>query len=92
YLAGWTTNNDISTVSGSGGTLTLSYTSTVTGFGSAVFTGALTLNDSIVIRSEAATGLAMRMQGAISGSGGITKTGAGALRLENDNTGYSGAT
>lgn len=92
YLAGWTTNNDISTVSGSGGTLTLSYTSTVTGFGSAVFTGALTLNDSIVIRSEAATGLAMRMQGAISGSGGITKTGAGALRLENDNIGYTGTT
>ncbi|MBB5035103.1 PEP-CTERM sorting domain-containing protein [Prosthecobacter vanneervenii] len=92
YLAGWITSNDISTVSGSGGTLTLSYTSSVTGFGSSVFSGALTLNDSIVIRSEAATGLAMRMQGAISGSGGITKTGAGVVRLENNNDGYSGTT
>ncbi|MGV3660925.1 MAG: beta strand repeat-containing protein [Prosthecobacter sp.] len=92
YLAGWTTSNNIVVAAGSGGTLTLEYSSTATGFGSAVFTGSITLNDNLTMRSEAGSGVAMRVQGAISGSSSITKTGAGVLRLENDNTGYSGTT
>ncbi len=44
------------------------------------------------MRSEAGTGFAMRITGAISGSSNITKTGAGVLRFENNNTGYSGTT
>lgn len=89
YLAGWTTANTITTVAGSGGTLTLSLTGN-TNFTS-LFSGNVILNDSLVIQSEAATGFSMRMTGVISGSGGITKTGAGVLRFDNANT-YSGTT
>lgn len=89
YLAGWTTANALTTVAGSGGTLTLAMSGT-TNFTS-LFSGSVTLNDSLVIQSEAASGFFMRMTGVISGSGGITKTGAGVLRLENTNT-YSGTT
>lgn len=89
YLAGWTTSNTITTVAGSGGVLTLAMTGT-TNFTS-LFSGNVVLNDSLVIQSEAATSFAMRMTGEISGSGNITKTGAGVLRLENTNT-YSGTT
>lgn len=89
YLAGWTTSNTLTTVAGSGGTLTLAMTGT-TNFTS-LFSGNVVLNDSLVIQSEAATNFAMRMTGEISGSGNITKTGAGVLRLENTNT-YSGTT
>lgn len=92
YLAGWTTANDITTAAGSGGTLTLAYTSTATTFGNAIFSGAITLNDDLVVRSEAGTGTAMRLTGTISGTGSITKIGAGVLRLDNDNNGYSGTT
>ncbi len=89
YLAGWTTSNTLTTVAGSGGTLTLSMTGT-TNFTS-LFSGNVILNESLVIQSEAASGFAMRMTGTISGAGNITKTGAGVLRLENTNT-YSGIT
>lgn len=91
YLAGWTTANDITTASGSGGTLTLEYSSSATGFGNAVFTGAITLNDDLVVRSAAGAGTSMRLTGLISGTGGLTKTGPGITTLTNGNT-YSGTT
>lgn len=90
YLGGYTVANNIIVASDSGGTLTLYYSST--GLFNGTFSGTLTLNDNLVIRSDAATGFAMRITGAISGSTNITKTGVGVLRMEDNNTAYSGTT
>ena len=90
YLGGYTLANNITVASGSGGTLTLYYSST--GAFTGTLSGDITLNDNLVIRSDAASGFSMRMTGAITGSNNITKTGVGVLRLENNNTGYTGTT
>jgi len=89
YLAGWTYAQGIVVAAGSGGTLTLGHSSTANL--SSRFTGNISLNDNVVVSSVAPDGFAMRLEGVISGAGGITKTGAGATRLENANT-YSGGT
>jgi fibronectin-binding autotransporter adhesin len=89
YLAGWTYAQEIVVAAGSGGTLTLGHSSNANL--SSRFTGNITLNDSLVVSSVAPDGFFMRLEGVISGAGGITKTGAGATRLENANT-YSGGT
>lgn len=87
---GYTAANNITVASGSGGTLTLYYSGT--GAFNSTFSGTITLNDNLTVRSDAITGQAMRLTGAVSGSSNITKTGTGTLRLENNNTGYSGTT
>ncbi|MBL9117088.1 MAG: autotransporter-associated beta strand repeat-containing protein [Verrucomicrobiaceae bacterium] len=90
YLGGWTLSNNIVATAGSGGTLTLGYTSTADYSG--IFSGSITLNDDLNLRSDAATGFAMRVTGSISGSHDLTKTGPGMLRIEADNTAYTGTT
>ena len=90
YLGGWTLANDIVVAGGSGGTLTLGYTSLASFSG--IFSGNITLNDALTLRSEAVDGFAMRMTGAISGANDITKTGTGMVRIENNNSGFSGRT
>ncbi len=89
YLAGWTYAQGIVVAAGTGGTLTLGHSSNANL--SSRFTGNITLNDNLVVSSVAPDGFAMRLEGVIDGAGGITKTGAGATRLENANT-YSGGT
>lgn len=90
YLGGWTFSNDLEVVAGSGGTLTLGYTSLAAFSG--IFSGDITLNDGLTLQSTAIDGVAMRISGAISGAHPLTKTGPGAVRLENNNVGYSGVT
>jgi autotransporter-associated beta strand protein len=89
-FGGWTTANDITVAAESGGTLTLAYSSTVAFSGT--FTGNITLNDKLTLHSDAIEGFAMRITGSISGAHDLTKTGAGMVRVEADNTGYSGTT
>ena len=89
-LGGWTTANDITVAAGSGGTLTLAYTSTASFSG--VFSGGITLNDDLTLRSDAAEGFAMRITGTFSGVHDLTKTGPGMVRVETDNPGFSGTT
>lgn len=89
YLAGWTYAQNIIVAAGSGGTLTLGHSSSANF--SSRFTGGIALNDSLVVDSVAPDGFAMRLEGVISGTGGLTKTGVGVTRLENANT-YSGGT
>jgi fibronectin-binding autotransporter adhesin len=90
HFGGWTTSNDITVAAGSGGTLTLAYTSAASFSG--IFEGGITLNDHLTLRSEAVEGFAMRIIGTISGAHDLTKTGAGVVRIEANNTGYSGTT
>jgi len=90
YLGGWTLANDITVAGGSGGTLTLGYTSTASFSG--IFSGDITLNDALTLRSDAIDGYAMRVTGPISGAHDITKTGTGMVRIENNNSGFSGKT
>lgn len=90
YLAGWTLANNIIVAGGSGGTLTLGYTSAASFSG--LFSGSITLNDALTLRSDAADGFALRISGAISGAHDITKTGAGMVRIESNNAGFSGRT
>lgn len=90
HFGGWTTSNDITVAAGSGGTLTLAYTSAASFSG--IFEGGITLNDHLTLRSEAVEGFAMRIIGTISGAHDLTKTGAGVVRIEANNAGYSGTT
>lgn len=90
HLGGYTFANDINVVAGSGGVLTLGYTSGAS-FNSR-FSGNITLNDDLALYSQSADTFALRLTGAISGSKNLTKTGAGTVRLEDNNTGYSGTT
>lgn len=90
YLGGYVFANDINVVAGSGGVLTLGYTSG--GAYTSRFSGNITLNDDLVLESESADTFALRLTGSISGSTNLTKTGVGTVRLENNNTGYSGIT
>ncbi|MEN3944256.1 autotransporter-associated beta strand repeat-containing protein [Prosthecobacter sp. SYSU 5D2] len=90
YLAGYSYAQDIQVAAGSGGTLTLGYTSTASF--SAHFTGDISLNDALTLRSESAEGFAMRLSGDISGPHNLTKTGVGTIRIEGDNSGYTGTT
>jgi fibronectin-binding autotransporter adhesin len=90
YLGGYTFANDINVVAGSGGVLTLGFTSGATF--SSRFSGKITLNDDLVILSQSVDTFAMRLSGAISGAKNLTKTGSGIVRVEDDNTGYSGTT
>jgi len=90
YLGGWTLSNDIVVAAGSGGTLTLGYTSTADFTG--LFSGNITLNDHLTLRSDSNEGFAVRLSGAITGSHNLTKTGIGTVRIEANNAGYSGTT
>jgi len=90
YLGGYAFANDITVVAGSGGVLTLGYTSGAS-FNSR-FSGSITLNDDLVLHSESADSFALRLTGAISGSKNLTKTGSGTVTLEDNNTSYSGTT
>lgn len=90
HFGGWTTSNDITVAAGSGGTITLAYTSGANLSG--IFEGGITLNDHLTLRSEAVDGFAMRITGSITGSSNLTKTGAGMVRIESNNTGYTGTT
>ncbi len=90
YLGGYIFANDINVVAGSGGVLTLGYTSA--GAFTSRFSGNITLYDNLVLESESAANFAVRLTGSISGSKNLTKTGVGTVRLENNNTGYSGTT
>lgn len=90
HLGGYSFANDINVVAGSGGVLTLGYTSGAS-FNSR-FSGNITLNDDLALYSQSADTFALRLTGAISGSKNLTKTGAGTVRLEDNNTGYSGTT
>jgi autotransporter-associated beta strand protein len=90
YLGGWTLSNNVIVASGSGGTLTLGYTSTASFSG--IFAGNITLNDHLTLRSDASDGFAMRITGSISGGFNLTKTGAGMVRIENNNPDYIGTT
>lgn len=90
YLAGWTLANHIIVAAGSGGTLTLGYTSGAAFSG--LFSGNITLNDALTLRSDAADGFALRLSGSISGAYDLTKTGTGTVRIESNNTGFSGRT
>lgn len=90
YLAGWTLANNIIVAAGSGGTLTLGYTSGAAFSG--LFSGNITLNDAVTLRSDAADGFALRLSGSISGAYDLTKTGTGTVRIESNNTGFSGRT
>lgn len=89
--AGYTHANNIEVVAGSGGTLTLGYTSTSSDF-STSFTGAITLNDNLVLFGNSGAGNGFRLRGEITGSFGIIKTGDGRVRIEGGNSGYSGTT
>ncbi len=90
YLGGYTFANDINVVAGSGGVLTLGYTSGASF--SSRFSGKITLNDDLVLYSQSVDTFALRISGAISGSKSLTKTGTGIVRVEDNNTGYSGTT
>lgn len=90
HLGGYTFANDINVVAGSGGVLTLGYTSG-SSFSSR-FSGKITLDDDLVIYSQSVDTFALRLTGAISGTKNLTKTGVGIARVENNNTGYSGTT
>lgn len=90
YLAGWTLTNNIIVAAGSGGTLTLGYTSSAAFSG--LFSGSITLNDALTLRSDAADGFALRLSGSISGAYDLTKTGSGTVRIEANNAGFSGRT
>jgi len=90
YLGGWTLSNNVIVAADSGGTLTLGYTSGADFSG--IFEGTITLNDHLTLRSDAVDGFAMRITGAISGAYNLTKTGTGMVRIEANNTGYSGTT
>jgi len=90
YLGGWTLSNNIVVASGSGGTLTLGYTSLASFSG--IFEGSITMNDNLTLRSDAVDGFSMRITGAISGTNNLTKIGPGMVRIEANNTGYSGTT
>ncbi|MEZ5384027.1 MAG: autotransporter-associated beta strand repeat-containing protein [Prosthecobacter sp.] len=89
--AGYTHANNIEVVAGSGGTLTLGYTSTSTDFTTS-FTGDITLNDDLVLFGNSGAGNGFRLRGEITGSSGITKTGNGRIRIEGGNSGYTGTT
>ncbi len=89
--AGYTHANNIEVVAGSGGTLTLGYTSTSTDFATS-FTGAIMLNDDLVLFGNSGAGNGFRVRGEITGSSGITKTGNGRVRIEGGNSGYTGTT
>ena len=74
----------------SGGTLTLGTTSGTTG--AININGTVTLNGNLTINRIAADSInSFNLAGAVGGTGGITKTGAGTLRLGRSNT-YSGIT
>ena len=90
YLGGWTLSNNIVVAAGSGGTLTLGYTSLASFSG--IFEGSITMNDNLTLRSDAVDGFSMRITGAISGTNNLTKIGPGMVRIEANNTGYSGTT
>jgi autotransporter-associated beta strand protein len=90
YLGGYAFSNDINVVAGSGGVLTLGYTSGAAF--SSRFTGNITLNDNLVLYSQSVDTFALRLTGGISGSKNLTKTGTGIVRVEDNNTGYSGTT
>ncbi|MCX6849731.1 MAG: autotransporter-associated beta strand repeat-containing protein [Verrucomicrobia bacterium] len=90
YLGGYTFANDINVVAGSGGVLTLGYTSGASF--SSRFSGKITLNDDLVLYSQSVDTFSLRISGAISGSKNLTKTGTGIVRVEDNNTGYSGTT
>ena len=90
YLGGYAFANDINVVAGSGGVLTLGYTSGAAF--SSRFTGNITLNDDLVLYSQSVDTFALRLTGGISGSKSLTKTGTGIVRVEDNNTGYSGTT
>lgn len=90
YSGGYAYAQNILVAAGSGGTLTLGYTSTASF--SANFSGDISLNDDLTLRSESAEGFAMRLTGDISGPHNLTKTGVGTIRIEGDNSGYTGTT
>jgi fibronectin-binding autotransporter adhesin len=83
-LAGYTYANNINVVSGSGGTLTLGSDST--GSFNSTFSGAISVGDNLTVTTAAPSGNRLSFTGVLSGTGNITKTGTGELRLTNDNT------
>ncbi|MEO7933581.1 MAG: autotransporter-associated beta strand repeat-containing protein [Chthoniobacterales bacterium] len=84
--SGLAISNAITARTGSSGTLTLGGLNTS---GVNIFAGAITLARSISL--TAAAGGEVDLNGAISGAGGITKIGAGIVKLNSANT-HSGAT
>ena len=90
YLGGYSFPQNITVAAGSGGVITLGYTSTASF--SSVFSGGITLNDNLTLRSDSIDPFALRITGAVSGSSNLTKTGTGTVRLEANNPGYSGTT
>ncbi|HEY9248553.1 MAG TPA: autotransporter-associated beta strand repeat-containing protein, partial [Rariglobus sp.] len=83
-LGGYTYANNITVASGSGGTLTLGSDST-SAYNTA-FSGALFVGDNLTVTTSAPSGNRLSFTGILSGTGNITKTGTGELRLTNDNT------
>jgi autotransporter-associated beta strand protein len=84
-----TLRNNVTVASGSGGTLLLGSSSGAAS--DTIFGGTLTLNDNLTITSSKASGAFVRFTNVVSGVGGLTKIGTGAVRLNGANT-YTGAT
>ena len=89
--AGYTQPNNITVVAGSGGTLTLGYTSTSTSFTTS-FTGDITLNDDLTLFGNSGAGNGFRLRGEIIGANNLTKTGNGRIRIEGGNASFAGTT
>jgi fibronectin-binding autotransporter adhesin len=84
-----TLGNNITVASGSGGTLTLSSLKTT----GATASGTITLNGDLTVSSATSSGNTFTLSGIISGSGGLTKIGAGILTLSGSSANtYTGLT
>jgi autotransporter-associated beta strand protein len=87
--AGWTYSNDITVASGAIGTLVIG-TGVDTGNFNSTFTGDIAVNNALTILAQSSTGYDLRFNGALSGDGDITKTGAGLWRVSNANNTWTG--
>lgn len=86
--AGWTYANDITVTSGTG-TRTIGNNAD-TGSYNTNYSGDITVNGDLTVHSMSVEGYVLRFSGALSGTGDITKTGAGVWRLEDSANTWTG--
>jgi fibronectin-binding autotransporter adhesin len=87
-LAGYSYANNITVAAGTGGTVTLGSSSTFDA--NTTFSGTISLGSTLTVTAALSPGNFTQLSGVVSGTGGITKVGPGAVRLSATNT-FNGA-